>query len=266
MRRLTAVLLGSVAALLSCTDRLTEIGPEALVGIRMSADSVDLRIGTTLQLRAYPIDISGAFRADVRAAWSSDNPAVATVNDSGVVTGIAAGAVTIVASVEGFEGRTGMRVAPAPRLGVTRDSVPFQAQAGEGDPAPDTVGVRNLGGFRLTGLVVDTTVYDSGATDWVLAMLDSASAPATLTLTAMTAGVTTAGRYAATVRLAAADADSSPRDIRVVLEMGAGPPTTAAAAEGDAQTGTVSRWQHRPASWSGTSSATPPPGCRSPSP
>lgn len=239
MRRLTAVLVASAAVALSCTDHLTEIGPEELVGVAMSADSLGLPIGRTLRLQAFPLDESGAFRADKRTTWSSSQPGVATVSDSGVVTGVAAGTAIITAAVDGFEGRTRIDVAPAPRLGLTRDSLVFQAQAGGSDPAPDTLGVRNLGGFTLTGLTIDTIIYGAGASDWLLAVLDSGQAPATLTLTATVAGLTTASDYAATVRIAAIGADGSPQDAHVVLRVNAGPAAQGEAAEGDAQTASV---------------------------
>lgn len=239
MLRPLVVFATVVLAAVACVETLSDLGPGPVVGVRMSADSVGLRLGTTLRLIAFPVDESGAFRPDRDVTWSTDTPGVATVNDSGVVAGVGEGVAVITASVEGLEGRTVVQVAPAPQLGFTRDSVAFTAQAGGPDPAPDTVGVQNLGGFTLTGLTLDTIVYGAGAAGWLVASLDSGTAPTTLTLTPMPGNITVAGSYFATVTVRAPDADSSPGSVGVRLDLTAGPADALAVNDGDGQSAEV---------------------------
>ena len=238
-RRRVMFVLAAAVAVIACVETLTTIGPEGLAGLRLQTDSLDVRVGRETRLRVFPVDESGAFRPDVAVAWSSNAPDIVAVNDSGVATGVAVGVATVTAAVGGFEAPIRVRVEPAPRLSVTRDSVAFMSRAGDPDPGPDSVEVENAGGFVLTGLTVDTIVYGAGAADWLLAQLDSTTAPATLTLSAMVTGVTTAGTYVATVAVSAVDAEGSPIQVTATLAIGAGDPGAATVADGNAQSAVV---------------------------
>lgn len=228
-----------VALLASCADSLFDDDASAVVTVVVTPDGTDLRIGRRMQLRAFGLDASGAYRPRRPVQWSSDQPAIATVDDSGTVTGVGEGLATISATIDGVKGEARVLAGPAPRLALTRDSVAFEGRAGEADPPSDTVGIRNLGGLTLLGLIVSAIRYDFGAADWLMASIDSSTAPATLTLTARTAGVTTAGTYRAAVSVAAVDADSSPRAVQVTLRITPAPAATAEVAEGDGQSATA---------------------------
>src|SRR5205814_6502797 len=72
---------------------------------------------------------------------------------------------------------------PTPVIMLSPASVTFTDTTGTSAPAPVTVAVTNSGGASLTGLAVDSITYGTGATGWLTATLDSASAPATPTPT-----------------------------------------------------------------------------------
>ena len=237
--RLAMLVLAAAVVVIACVETLSTIGPGHVAGLLLQTDSLDVRVGRQTRLRAFPVDETGVFRPDVAIEWSSDTPEIVAVNDSGVASGVAVGVATVTAQAEGFEAGIRVRVEPAPRLSVTRDSVAFAAQAGDPDPGPDSVEVENAGGFVLAGLTVDTIVYGAGAADWLLAQLSSTAAPATLTLSPMVAGVTTAGAYLATVEVSAVDAEGSPIPVTVSLTIGAADPSQVSAVEGDAQTAAV---------------------------
>lgn len=205
----------------------------------MAPDSADLPIGRTVQVRAFPLDETGAFLAGQDAEWRTEDPGVATVDADGVATGVAVGTTEIVATLGAFEGRALLVVDRAPELALSGDSLAFDAAAGQGDPPPRTVDITNAGAFPLVGLSIDSVLYGDGASDWLAAELDQAAAPATLTLTPMADQVTAAGDYLATVWLSGLDADNSPASVRAVLQMGSGPATTLAITAGDGQSATV---------------------------
>jgi hypothetical protein len=157
-------------------------------------------------------------------SWLSTDVLVADIDDSGTVTGVSEGNVSVIASVGSVADTTFVTVAPPPELAISKDSVGFDVMAGGADPAPDTVFVTNTGGLTLNGLSVDSIVYTGSTSGWLSAQLSSPTAPATLELEAVPAGITAAGVYAAVLWLSATDAESSPTAVAATLEVAPGPP------------------------------------------
>ncbi len=231
-----SIALGLIAVLAAaCTETVTQIKPEDIVQIRLSDDSAQVATGRTLQIHAFPIDATGGFLVGQDVTWSSRNASVASVDESGVVTGVALGTTTVLASIAGFTDSTVVTVVLPPILVLSDDSVGFSVTAGGSDPAPDTVDVTNGGTAALVGVAVDSVVYGSGATGWLAATLDQTEAPAELALQPMTGAITTTGMYAATVWISATDADQSPATLQVTLDVAAGPAATMTLSDGDAQ-------------------------------
>src|SRR3989449_1259723 len=71
-------------------------------------------------------------------AWSSGSPAVATVSASGLVTGVAAGSVTITATSEGQSGTATITVSTVPVASVTVSPGTASVQAGPAVPRTPT--------------------------------------------------------------------------------------------------------------------------------
>jgi len=84
--------------------------PVASVTVTPSPASVQQ--GATVQLTATPKDANGNPLSGRVVTWSSDNTAVATVNGSGLVTGVAVGSATITATSEGRSGTSAITVTP----------------------------------------------------------------------------------------------------------------------------------------------------------
>lgn len=226
--RLGGMVAGTaVAGLLlpSCTTLTDQVVAPVEV-VRITPDSVDLPIGTTSRLRAFPLDSSGAFHPVDGIAWSTSDARVATVNDSGGISGVAAGTVTITAAAVGILGTARVRVGPAPAITLAPDSLRFDAEAGQGSPPPRTMAITNGGGLTLSGLTIGAIEYGAGASSWLVAAIDTSVAPATLTLQAVTGTITQAGTYTARVPIVAAGAGNSPLSARAVLVMVPGPPAT----------------------------------------
>ncbi|HUF49396.1 MAG TPA: Ig-like domain-containing protein, partial [Longimicrobiales bacterium] len=75
--------------------------PGVATGALVLPDAATVSIGSTLQLEATLADPIGVPVAGDSFTWSSSNPAVATVDAAGLVTGIAEGSVTIAATASG---------------------------------------------------------------------------------------------------------------------------------------------------------------------
>ncbi|WP_419936873.1 Ig-like domain-containing protein [Candidatus Palauibacter sp.] len=116
----------------------------------------------TLHLSAEAVDSNGHAVAEAEFKWASSDTLVATVDDSGLVTGMAAGEAEITATSSGATGRAQVTVVvPAPTtVTVTTDSVVFTAIGQTGQLSAE---VRDQIGLPMVGIAVswsssDTTV------------------------------------------------------------------------------------------------------------
>src|SRR5205814_332451 len=75
-----------------------------VVAVTVNPASASLTVSATAQLTATPKDSNGTALSGRAVTWASNNPAVATVSPSGLVTGVAAGSATITATSEGKSG------------------------------------------------------------------------------------------------------------------------------------------------------------------
>lgn len=87
--------------LLSCGDPSSP-GSTAVARLTATPPSLQLGVGATSTIAASVLDEGGAVISDARIFWSVENPAVATVTQSGQVTGVAAGATRIALSSRGL--------------------------------------------------------------------------------------------------------------------------------------------------------------------
>ena len=83
---------------------VTAAPPASVAAVTVSPASAYLLVGTTVQLLATPRDSAGNAVPGKVVSWSSSAPSLATVTASGLVTGVAAGSVTITASSDGKSG------------------------------------------------------------------------------------------------------------------------------------------------------------------
>src|SRR5213082_532764 len=90
------------------SDVTVTLAPVASVTVTPSPASV--AVGLTVQLTATPKDANGNPLSGRVITWSSNNTAVATVNGSGLVSGVTAGSATITATSEGKTGTSAVTV------------------------------------------------------------------------------------------------------------------------------------------------------------
>jgi hypothetical protein len=142
----TVVASGSPSGL--ADSAVVTVIPLPVASVSVSPLSPYITVGQTLQLTATTYDSTGAPLAGRAVRWATSNAGVATVTDSGLVTGVAAGGVTITATSEGKNGTAVVTVATAPGnpgtvtdlavAGVTDTSVTLsftEVSNGAGQPA-----------------------------------------------------------------------------------------------------------------------------------
>jgi hypothetical protein len=214
---LRRLLLGVLVAGAACTDERL-ITPPPATALAVSPDSASVLLGDSVFLQAVFRDQSGHAFIGAPTAWSTSNPAVATVSATGVAKGLALGRDTIIAASGALTATAVLDVVPRPAIGFSTDSVGFSATASGPNPAPDTIGVTNAGGGSLAGLAVGTIGYGPGASGWLTATLTRTTAPDTLVLAAQT-GNLTAGTYSAIVPVTAVNATNSPHTLKVTFTL-----------------------------------------------
>ncbi len=80
------------------------VTPTAVASVTVAPGAASVVAGTTVQLAALLKDASGNPLTSRVVTWASSNPAVATVNANGLVTGVIAGSAVITATSEGKSG------------------------------------------------------------------------------------------------------------------------------------------------------------------
>ena len=195
------------------TMRVT-IVPVPVKRLPVAPNPALVQLGATLQLVADPQDSTGASLPGRVVGWSSANSGIAGVNATGLVTGAAVGATSVTATSEGVTTVVPVTVA-VPAIGASRTSVTMTDRAPGPNPAPELVSITNTGAFTLSGLG-RTIAYGPGATNWLTASFNQATAPATLTLQAVT-GSLAPGTYTATVTVTSSVQGVAPVDIGVTF-------------------------------------------------
>src|SRR5206468_435945 len=84
-----------------------------VASVAVSPATASRQVGQSVKLAATPQDAGGTALTGRVVTWGSSNPAVATVNGSGLVTGMAAGPATITATSEGKSGTAAITVTAA---------------------------------------------------------------------------------------------------------------------------------------------------------
>src|SRR6476660_8667523 len=130
--------------------------PPPVASVRVSPTSAAIKVGETVHLVAEPLDGAGNVLSGRTIAWSSDDPSVATVDNTGLVKGISTGTANITATSEGKTGTAGIAVtsAVAASIAVAPTSVTVTA----GQTSQLTATVKDASGSVIAGAPVTWTV------------------------------------------------------------------------------------------------------------
>jgi uncharacterized protein YjdB len=159
--------------------------PVASVSVTPSSASVG--VGQSVQLTATPRDASGNPLLGRAVSWSSSAPTVATVSGSGLVSGAAVGAATIMATSEGQSGTASVTVSvPVASVTVT----PASPSVAAGTTVQLTATLRDTDGNALSGRPVTWSSNAAGVATVSASGLVTGVGAGTATITATSEGKT----------------------------------------------------------------------------
>jgi uncharacterized protein YjdB len=158
--------------------------PVATVTITPTPASVN--VGQTVQLTATLKDANGATLTGRTVTWSSSSTGIATVSSTGLVTGVAAGSVTITATSEGKSGTASVTVVLPPVATVT--VTPSTQTIAVGQTAQFTATLKDANGNVLTGRTVTWSSSSTGIATVSASGLASGVAAGSATITATSEG------------------------------------------------------------------------------
>lgn len=170
--------------------------PVPVGSVTVSPATANVTQGLTTQLTATVKDVNGVVLTDRVVTWTSSDATKATVSSTGLVTGVAAGVVTITATSEGKSGSATVTVlAPVASVTVT----PTTVSVASGSTTQFTATLKDASGNILTGRTVtwassDITVATVSASGLATALLVGSA-----TITAASEGVTSTVGGAMTV-------------------------------------------------------------------
>ena len=160
----TGVALGSVHIAASSGGKsgvaTVVVVPPSVASVNVTPSLSTITVGGTVHLQAHPLDAGGNPLDGRTVTWSSDNDAVATVDDSGVVTGVATGTANVTATSEGKTGTAGINVGAAVAASITVE--PPSVTVTTGQSAQLTATVKDASGNVISGAPVSWSVDNTG--------------------------------------------------------------------------------------------------------
>jgi trimeric autotransporter adhesin len=155
------------------------VTPRPVASLVITPPQASVLVARTTQLSAQPLDATGTLLTGRTITWSSSDVTVARVDAAGLVTGVAPGAATIVATSEGRSAQSAVTVALPPVQSITVS------------PTRDTLAV--TGGRQFTAVVrsADGTVLTGRTIAWSSSNVAVAIVSATGAVTALTPGTVT---------------------------------------------------------------------------
>jgi len=147
----------------ACERHVEQATPGARVAtVEVTPPTATVPVGQTVQLTATPQDSSDAALPDRPVTWTSDNPAVVSVDVNGLATGKTPGSATITATSEGKSGVSYISVTEIPSVPVASVTVSPPTATVEVDQTVQlTATPKDANGSPLTGR---TVTWSSSAT------------------------------------------------------------------------------------------------------
>jgi len=137
--------------------------PPVVTTVTVAPTSASIVAGATTTLQATVKDQNGNVMTGQTVTWTTSNAAAATVNSSGVVTGVAAGSATITATSSGKTGTSAITVTAIPPVVTTVTVAPSSASIVAGATTSLQATVKDQNGNVMTGQTVTWSTNNAAA-------------------------------------------------------------------------------------------------------
>jgi len=158
--------------------------------VTVAPTSASVVAGSTTTLQATVKDQNGNVMTGQTVTWTTNNAAAATVNSSGVVTGVAAGSATITATSSGKAGTSSITVTAVPPVVTTVTVAPTSASVVAGATTTLVATVKDQNGNVMTGQTVTWTTNNAAAATVNSSGVVTGVAAGSATITATSSGKT----------------------------------------------------------------------------
>ncbi|MEO7362335.1 MAG: Ig-like domain-containing protein, partial [Gemmatimonadaceae bacterium] len=162
------------------------VSPPLVATVTVTLTSNAALAGSTILASAVLRDVAGAIVLGRPVAWTTSDVRVATVSTSGLVTAVAPGAVTVIATSENKAGSATLAVTVPPVENVSVS--PSAAVLVAGDSQQLIAALRDAGGNALTGRIVVWSSSNSSIATVSATGLVSTSTGGTVVITARSEG------------------------------------------------------------------------------
>ncbi|MDB4870326.1 MAG: hypothetical protein JWL97_1330 [Gemmatimonadales bacterium] len=177
--------------------------PPVVTTVTVAPPTASIAVGATVALTATVKDAQGNVMTGQSVTWSTSNPSYATVNSSGLVTGVSAGPATITATSSGKSGTASITVTsppPPPPVVTTVTVSPSTASIVVGATVALSATVKDALGNVMTGQSIVWSTSNAAAATVNSNGLVTGIAGGSATITATSAGKT--GSSAVTITAA----------------------------------------------------------------
>jgi fibronectin type 3 domain-containing protein len=213
-RRGTLIVGATLLAVVNCEQ--VEVTTVSAARVELQPQNTSVAVSESVRLTALVLSSEGKALTGRTIDWTSLQPGIASVDNTGMVRGVITGVATIRAVSGDAAGTATITVTAAPSISLSSSDITLSAVQNGAAPGERTVTVTNGGTGTLSGLTA-TIRYGAGQpTAWLTASLATASAPTALIFAANQRNFTP-GTYSATVDIASSAPGVATRSITVRL-------------------------------------------------
>lgn len=183
-RKIGSVSISAITGTAVGTSKISVVAalPPSISAINVSPSPAYVVVHGTQQMTATVLDANGKPLTGLTVTWQSNNPTVASISSTGLVTGLATGAAVISASIGGYLGTSNLTVATTITLGPSSVTL---------SPSTATVGVGRTVQFTATATDSTGNTYPNATAVWKSSNPAVASISATGLATGVSAGTAT---------------------------------------------------------------------------
>lgn len=172
------------------------VKPARIAAIKLSKSNVSLTTGESIRLTAEAIDAGGNPNKEAKLTWKSDTPAVASVDATGLVAGLAVGKANITAGFEAISASLTIEVLQSDVHSLSLN--PIQTTVRVGDVIRFTAEAKNQKGEAANS--ANVRWYANGETTMDTDGAFVAKRPGLYSVTALSGGKSATGVVTATAR------------------------------------------------------------------